>query len=65
MLGFVLQWPTVLTVAMFPVLVWMYVRLARAEERVVARQFEEEWRRWSSRTPAWIPRLRARVGRPA
>ena len=29
MFGFLLQWPTLLTLAMFPLLVWMYVRLAR------------------------------------
>ena len=29
--GFLLQWPTLLTLAMFPVLVFMYVRLARKE----------------------------------
>src|SRR3989344_8602632 len=33
MLGFLFQWPTILTLLMFPVLVWMYVRLARSEER--------------------------------
>jgi len=33
LLGFLVQWPTILTLAMFPVLVWMYARLARAEER--------------------------------
>ena len=27
MLGFLLQWPTLLTLLMFPVLAWMYVRL--------------------------------------
>jgi Cu+-exporting ATPase len=27
MFGFLLQWQTILTLAMFPVLVWMYVRL--------------------------------------
>lgn len=36
MLGFLAQWPTLLTLAMFPVLVWMYVRLARQEEREAA-----------------------------
>jgi protein-S-isoprenylcysteine O-methyltransferase Ste14 len=65
MLGFLFQWPTLLTLAMFPILVWMYVRLARAEEQEVGRQFGEEWRRWAARTPAWIPRQRARAGRPA
>ncbi|PMX56171.1 isoprenylcysteine carboxyl methyltransferase, partial [Pseudomonas sp. FW305-33] len=33
MFGFLLQWPTILTLAMFPVLVVMYLRLARTEER--------------------------------
>ena len=33
MFGFLVQWPTVLTLAMFPVLSVMYVKLARAEER--------------------------------
>jgi protein-S-isoprenylcysteine O-methyltransferase Ste14 len=65
MLGFLVQWPTLLTLAMFPVLVWMYVRLARAEEREVAREFGDEWWRWADRTPAWIPRPPARARRPA
>src|SRR3972149_5432180 len=33
MFGFLLQWPTILTLGMFPILVWVYVRLARREER--------------------------------
>src|SRR6266498_2821467 len=32
MFGFLLQWPTVVTLAMFPILVFMYIRLARTEE---------------------------------
>ena len=34
MLGFLAQWPTILTLAMFTVLVYMYVRLARREEQI-------------------------------
>ena len=34
MSGFLLQWPTLPTLIMFPVLVWMYVRLAKREEPV-------------------------------
>ncbi len=34
MFGFLLQWPTLLTLLMFPVLVYMYVRLARRQKRV-------------------------------
>ena len=65
MLGFLLQWPTLLTLTMFPVLVWMYVRLARQEEREIATEFGQDWQRWAARTPTWIPRLRARKRRPA
>ena len=53
--GFLLQWPTILTLAMFPILVVMYVRLARNEEREVERRFGDEYRRYAARTPAFIP----------
>ena len=59
MLGFLLQWPTLLTLAMFPFLVWMYVRLARMEEREVAAEFGEEYRRYAAETPAFFPHLGA------
>lgn len=57
MIGFLLQWPTVVTLAMFPVLVWMYVRLARTEERWALDEFGDEYRRYMLSTPAFIPRL--------
>jgi len=60
LLGFLFQWPTLLTLAMFPVLVWMYVRLARREERDALEQFGEAYARYAASTPAFIPRLRGR-----
>jgi len=57
MLGFLVQWPTILTLAMFPILVWMYVRLARSEEREVAAEFGDAYRRYADRVPAFVPRL--------
>lgn len=54
--GFLLQWPTLLTLAMFPVLVVMYVRLSRREEREVERQFGDVYRAYAARTPAFLPR---------
>jgi methanethiol S-methyltransferase len=57
MVGFLLQWPTLVTLAMFPILVYMYVRLARKEEQEVRAEFGEEYLRYASRTPAFIPRL--------
>ena len=58
MFGFLVQWPTLLTLAMFPVLTYMYVRLARREEREVAAEFGQEYKRYAARTPAFIPRWR-------
>jgi len=56
MFGFLLQWPTLLTLAMFPVLVWMYARLARAEEREMSAEFGDAYRRYAERVPAFMPR---------
>jgi protein-S-isoprenylcysteine O-methyltransferase Ste14 len=64
MLGFLVQWPTILTLAMFPVLVFMYVRLARHEEREVAAEFGEAYARYAVRVPAFFPRTGAQ-GRDA
>lgn len=57
MFGFLLQWPTILTLLMFPVLVWMYVRLARLEEQEAIREFGDEYVRYAQRTPAFFPRF--------
>ena len=66
MLGFLFQWPTLLTLMMFPVLVWMYVRLARREEREAHVEFGSAYARHVAVTPAFIPRLgRARAQRRA
>ncbi len=56
MFGFLLQWPTLLTLLMFPVLVYMYVRLARREETEVRAEFGDEYARYAANTPAFIPR---------
>ncbi|MCF8706922.1 methyltransferase family protein [Rhizorhapis sp. SPR117] len=57
MLGFLFQWPTLLTLAMFPVLVVMYVRLARSEEREALATFGADYRAYMDRVPGFIPRL--------
>jgi protein-S-isoprenylcysteine O-methyltransferase Ste14 len=57
MFGFLLQWPTVLTLIMFPILVYMYLHLAWREEREVEAEFGAEYRRYVARTPAFIPRF--------
>jgi protein-S-isoprenylcysteine O-methyltransferase Ste14 len=59
MLGFLLQWPTILTVLMFPILVIMYVKLARAEEKEAKAQFGNEYDTYAANVPAFFPRLSA------
>jgi len=59
MLGFLLQWPTLITLMMFPILIFMYVRLARLEEREVLAEFGEKYKHYQLSTPAFIPRLGA------
>jgi len=54
--GFLFQWPTLLTAAMYPVLVVMYVRLARREEKESTVQFGDAYTRYAAETPRWIPR---------
>ena len=65
MLGFLLQWPTLVTLIMFPILVTMYVRLARREEREVLSEFGDKYRRYVARTPAFLPRARRILDKPA
>lgn len=59
MFGFLLQWPTLVTLAMFPVLAVMYWRLALREEADMLREFGDDYARYAARTPRFIPRLGA------
>jgi protein-S-isoprenylcysteine O-methyltransferase Ste14 len=59
MAGFLLQWPTIATLVMFPVLVLVYRRLAIREERVVALQFGVSWDEYAERTLRFVPHLPA------
>lgn len=60
MFSFLLQWPTLITLIMFPILVFMYVRLAKSEERDTLAQFGDAYRRYMDEVPAFIPRLGGR-----
>ena len=62
MFGFLLQWPTLLTLAMFPVLVFMYTRLARTEEREALAEFGATYDHYAHDVPGFIPRLRGLLG---
>lgn len=58
MVGFLLQWPTLLTLIMFPILVYFYIYLAKKEERVVLKEFGGTYKDYMKRVPAFIPHVR-------
>lgn len=55
MFGFLLQWPTLPTLIMFPILTVTYVRLAKREEKVAETEFGDGWRSYAAKTPRFIP----------
>jgi protein-S-isoprenylcysteine O-methyltransferase Ste14 len=57
MIGFLLQWPTIPTLIMFPILVVVYSRLARREEREAFDQFGERYAQYARDVPRFIPRI--------
>lgn len=61
LLGFLLQWPTLLTLVMFPILVAMYGRLAVTEEREMRERFGTEFDAYAARTPRFVPALSGRA----
>ncbi len=65
MTGFLLQWPTLLTLIMYPILVYMYIRLARREEAEVQTQLQEVFVNYARQVPAFIPHLGRKNRRPA
>ena len=49
--GFLVQWPTLPTLMMFPILILAYYRLARGEERELELRFGDEYAAYRARTP--------------
>jgi protein-S-isoprenylcysteine O-methyltransferase Ste14 len=62
MIGFLVQWPTIPTLVMFPILEFMYVRLSIKEERAVALEFGETYRKYAEQTPRFFPHFRSFAG---
>lgn len=57
MFGFLLQWPTIITLVMFPILVVMYTRLALREEAEVHAEFPSAYDKYALRIPRFFPGL--------
>ena len=55
--GQIIHWPTVITVALFPIIVFAYLVLAHKEERKMIEAFGDAYREYQRRVPRFIPRI--------
>lgn len=56
-LGFLVQWPTILTLAMAPILIFRYVYLAKKEEAQMLILYPEKYSQYIQNKPRFIPRI--------
>lgn len=56
-IGMLIQWPTIITLLMWPILMFAYYRLAMREEKAVEGQFGEAYLQYKENVPAFIPRF--------
>ena len=59
-IGFIIQWPSLTTIIMWPILMLAYYKLAMREDLEVEEQFGEEFAAYKNRVPAFIPKLSMR-----
>lgn len=58
--GWLIHWPTLLTLIIFPIIIAVYYRLALKEEEELRESFGPEYAKYEARTPRFFPRLRRR-----
>ena len=56
--GQLIHWPTIPTLLLFPFIVWIYVRLARKEERTMVERFGRLYLAYMRQVPMFFPRPR-------
>ena len=57
MISFLIQWPTIPTLIMFPVLVYVYTKLAKKEEKDVVKEYGDEYLKYTLDLPAFFPKI--------
>lgn len=56
-IGFLVQWPTLLTLIMAPILLFAYTHLAKVEEQRAEVEFGDAYGSYASQTPKFFPAL--------
>ena len=57
MMGFLIQWPTLATLAMCPILTFAYCKLAKKEEKYLKQNFGYAYAEYQKKVPPFIPQL--------
>ena len=57
-IGFLLQWPTFITLIMAPILILRYIRLAKTEEQEMTKQFDSAYTNYKKETPGYVPSIK-------
>jgi len=60
-IAFLVQWPTIITLIMFPILVATCWRLAKREEAGLEARFGSRYIAYSRQVPMFVPRLRSKL----
>lgn len=55
-IGFLIQWPTIITLIMAPILLIIYRKLAKHEEEVMIENFGEKYLDYKDKVPAFMPK---------
>lgn len=60
LIGQIIHWPTILTLILFPVIVWAYYLLSRKEEKAMLLKFREAYRAYMERVSMYFPKHKNR-----
>ena len=59
--GFLLQWPTIITLTMAPILIFRYIRLSQSEEKYMIEKFGQSYINYQKNTSQFVPLFRKLV----
>ncbi|KKR33532.1 MAG: S-isoprenylcysteine methyltransferase [Candidatus Gottesmanbacteria bacterium GW2011_GWC2_39_8] len=57
-LGFLLEWPTLITLIMAPFLIIRYIKLSQKEEKFMEKKYGKKYKLYQKATPAFFPSLK-------
>ena len=50
-----MHWPTLFSIGLLPIIIYIYYRLSRREERMMIKEFGNEYIEYQKQVPMFIP----------